>query len=68
MGKQTVYAVMQVTVEIPVQPSSADETFAQMFDAAKREADDILRTHLSLSHFKVVGEPTFIRAVVKDTK
>lgn len=65
MTKPTVFAVMQCTIEIPVQPSSINETFERMYEAAKREAEGIL-SHKLGSEFKVVGPVEFKRAVIKE--
>jgi hypothetical protein len=62
--KPTVYAVMKATIEIPVQSSSAGETFDEMFKAAKREAEDTLRDNLP-SGLRVVGQVEFSHAIVK---
>lgn len=65
MSKPTVYAVMKATIEIPVQPSSSAETFAQMHEAAKREAEAKLN-HLLLSEgVRLVGSVEFSHAIVK---
>jgi len=60
----TVFAVMRVTLEIPVRPSGPDETLEQMHRAAKREAAGIL-THALGNKAKVVGEIEFSHAIVK---
>lgn len=46
MSKPTVYAVMKATIEIPVRASGSGETLEQMHEAAKREAEGILRNSL----------------------
>lgn len=65
MGKPTVLAVMQVVIEVPVRPSSASETFEQMHEAAKREAEGALRNRLP-SDMRIVGPVTFSHATVKE--
>lgn len=65
MGQPTVFAVMRVTLEIPVRSSSSAETFAQMHEAAKREAEGILRNKLT-KDFSVIGPVEFSHAIVKD--
>lgn len=66
MSKPTVYAVMKATVEIPVRSSMSGETFEQMYEAAKHEAEGILRN--SLKDVRVVGAIEFSHAVVKEMK
>lgn len=66
MSKPTVYAVMRCTIEIPVQPSSADETFEQMHKAALREAEGIVRRLSGEERkFRLVGQVEFSHAVVR---
>lgn len=64
MSQPTVYAVMKATVEIPVRSSSSNETFAQMHDAAKREARLILHNTLS-GKARIIGDVEFSYATVK---
>jgi hypothetical protein len=64
VNKPSVYAVMKASIEIQVQPSSAGETFDEMFKAAKREAEDKLRRLLS-DGVRVVGQVEFSHAIVK---
>ena len=63
MGRPTVYAVMKATIEIPVRSSGSGETFEQMHDAAKREAEGVLRN--ALKDVRVIGAVEFSHAVVK---
>jgi hypothetical protein len=65
MSKPTVYAVMKVTIEIPVQPSSSGETMDQLFSAAKNEAEGILRCKLT-NEFRVVGKVEFSHAIITE--
>lgn len=60
----TVMAVMKVTIEIPVRASSVKETFEQMHNAAKREAEGILRNKLP-DGIRVIGPVEFSHAIVK---
>lgn len=62
--KPTVHAVMKVLIEVPVRPSSPDETMQQMHDASKKEAARILQNKLP-PDFQVVGPIEFSHAVVK---
>jgi len=64
MTTPTVYAVMKATIEIPVRPSSPCETLEQMHQAAKREAEGILRNHLG-PKMHLVGQIEFSHAIVK---
>jgi len=59
----TVHATMRVVVEIPIRPSSTDETMQQMLDASKKEAEGILRNRLP-KEFRVAGPVEFVRATV----
>jgi hypothetical protein len=68
MSRPTVCAVMTVTIEIPVRASGAGETFEQMHNAAKSEAEGILRNSLPADKFRVVGPVTFSHATVKEFK
>lgn len=63
MGRPTVFAVMKATIEIPVRSSQSGETFEQMHDAAKHEAEGILRN--SLKEVRVIGAVEFSHAVVR---
>lgn len=64
MSKATVYAVMRVTIEIPVRASSSEENLQQMHDASMREAEGALRNRLP-DDFRVVGKVEFSHAIVK---
>lgn len=64
MNKPTVFAVMKVTIEIPVRSSNPGETLEQLYEASHREAEGILRNKLT-DDFRVVGEVEFSYAVVK---
>lgn len=61
----TVYAVMRVTIEIPVRSSSSKETLDQMLTASRQEAEGILRTKLP-NEFRVSGLVEFSHAIVRD--
>lgn len=61
----SVYAVMKVTIEIQVRPSSSNENFEQMHTAAKNEAEGILRNSLPPGKFRVLGPAEFSHAIVK---
>ena len=63
----TVYAVMKVTIEIPVRASQGAETLDELMRVSQREAEGILRNNLP-DKFNVVGPITFDRAVVKADK
>lgn len=65
MDKATVFAVMKVTIEIPVRSSEAGENLQQMHDASKREAEGILRNNLPGDKFKIVGPIEFSHAVIR---
>lgn len=60
----TVFAVMRVTLEIAVRPSSSEETLQQMHDVSIREAEGILRSKLP-DECSIVGRVEFSHAVVK---
>lgn len=62
--KATVHAVMRVTIEIPVRPSTSEETLQQMHDASKSEAEGILRSKLP-PEFRIAGPIEFSHAMVK---
>lgn len=64
MNTPTVYAVMKVTIEIPVRPSNSGETLTQMHDASVREAEGILRNKLG-PEFRVTGQVEFSHAIIK---
>ena len=64
MSKPTVFAVMTATIEISVRSSESGETFEQMHDVAKREAEGILRNRLPPG-CRVIGSVKFSHAVVK---
>jgi hypothetical protein len=64
MNKPTVYAVMKVTLEIPVRSSNSGGTMEQMHEAAKRETEGILRNALP-DKFHVVGQVGFSHALIK---
>jgi len=55
---------MRATIEIPVRPSGSSETLDQMHEAAKREAEGILRNSLP-DKYRVVGNVEFSHAIVK---
>ncbi len=63
-AKPSVYAVMKVTIEIPVRASSPAETFEQMHQAAQREAEGALRNRLP-NDMHVVGKVEFSHAIIK---
>lgn len=65
--RATVYAVMKVTIEIPVRCSEAGETMQQMHDASLREAEGALRNKLP-DDFRVAGPIEFSHAIVKVNK
>lgn len=67
MNKPTVYAVMKVTIEIPVRASGAEETLAELHRVSLREAEGILRNRLT-DDFRVVGPIEFSHAVVRAAK
>jgi hypothetical protein len=66
--KPSVYAVMTATIEVYVQPSNCQETFEQMFQAAQREAKDKLARINTHAGIRVVGEPEFKYATVREAK
>lgn len=66
MSQPTVCAVMKVTIEVPVRSSHVGETFAQMYEAARREAEGVLRSRLPPDSFRVVGPIEFSHAIVKE--
>lgn len=70
MSKPTVYAVMKVTIEIPVRPSESGETFEQLHKAAKDEAEGILRNRTDCPKcgrwFRVSGPVEFSHATIKE--
>ena len=63
----TVFAVMAVTIEIPVRASSPKETLEELERVSIREAEGILRNTLP-ENFRVVGAPVFSHAIVKRDK
>lgn len=65
MKKPIVNAVVRATIEIPVRSSSSEETMSQLYEAAKREAEDIIRTKLG-REFRLVGQVEFAYAVVRE--
>lgn len=65
MSGPTVYAVMKAAIEIPVQPSNSAETLKQLYEAAKNEAEGILRNKLT-NEFRIVGKVEFSHAIVKE--
>jgi hypothetical protein len=67
MKSSTVFAVMKVTIEIPVRASGASETLEQMHTAAKSEAEGILRNSLP-DNFRVISPVEFSHAIVKGDK
>lgn len=70
MKSPTVYAVMKVTIEIPVRSSESGETLAQLHEAARREAEGILRNRAddpkNGGWFRVVGNVEFSHAVIRE--
>ena len=65
MTKPTVYAVMKVTIEVPVRCSNAEETCVQLYEVSKREAEAIIQAHLP-KHFRTVGPIEFAYAVIRE--
>lgn len=69
MKSPTVYAVMKVTIEIPVRSSESGETLEQLHTAALREAEGILRTRANDPKtggwFRVIGGVEFSHAVIR---
>ena len=70
MKSPTVYAVMKVTIEIPVRSSESGETLEQLHEAAKKEAEGILRNKgvdkNGHQWFRVVGDVQFSHAVIRE--
>jgi hypothetical protein len=66
MASPTVYAVMKVTIEIPVRPSQVGETIEELYRVSKLEAEGILRNKLP-DNFRIAGDVVFSHAVVKVT-
>lgn len=66
MSRLTVCAVMKVTIEVPVRSSNAGETFHQMYEAARREAEDVLRSRLPSDSLRIAGPIEFSHAIVKE--
>lgn len=64
MSRATVYAVMKVTIEVPVRASGSEETLQQMHDMSVKEARGILEHKLG-REFRVVGQIEFSHAIVK---
>lgn len=62
--QSTVYAVVTATIEIPVRGSSPKETLEELQRISVKEAESILRKHLS-PNFRVVGKPEFSHAMVR---
>lgn len=62
--RPTVYAVMKVTIEIPVRSSDARETLEDLYRVSQREAEGILNNNLG-DKFRVVGKIEFSHAVIK---
>ncbi len=62
--RPTVYAVMKVTIEIPVRASNPGETVEELYRVSQREAEAILSNNLG-DKFGVVGKVEFSHAVVK---
>jgi len=60
----TVYAVVKVTIEIPVRSSSPKESMEELHDVSLREAEEILKSKLT-DDFRIVGKPSFSHAIVK---
>lgn len=67
MTQATVYAVMKVTIEVPVRSSQPGETMENMLKASQREAEGILRHKLDPA-FHIAGPITFSHAVVREDK
>ena len=65
MKTATVYAVMKVTIEVPVRSSSANETMEQLLNASQREAEGILRNKLDPA-FCISGPVAFSHAIVRE--
>ena len=58
MALKEVFARVRVTVELPLnQPWGPDESAANIFQRAKKDALDSLGARLSLGTYRVVGEP-----------
>lgn len=64
-SKLTVHAVMKVVIEIPVQASNSGKTIEQLYNAAKNEAEGILRNNLP-NQFRIVGKVEFSHAFIKE--
>lgn len=54
--KLTVWARVQVTVEVPVGPWPANATFEEVCKTAVREGPEVVATQLR-THGRVIGEP-----------
>lgn len=63
--KPTVYAVMKVIIEIPVRGSGSEEKLCDLYEVAKREAENILRNKLT-HEFRIIGSVEFSHAIVKE--
>lgn len=59
----SVHAVCTCQIKIFVRASNSGETLQQMYDAAQREAEGILRNNLP-NNIQVQGAVTFLHAVV----
>ncbi|AGH31497.1 hypothetical protein LOKG_00061 [Loktanella phage pCB2051-A] len=60
----TVYAVVKVTIEIPVRASSPNETLLELQRVAVKEAEGILRNRLP-EEFRIADTPQFSHATVR---
>jgi hypothetical protein len=63
----TVHAVVTVTIEVRVRPSSPGETLGDLERVAVKEAEGILRNKLP-DDFRIVDKPVFSHAIVRRTK
>lgn len=66
MSRPTVFAVMRAAIEIPVQTSGAGETLEQLYEAAKNDAEGIIRCKLP-NQFRLIGKVEFSHAVIKES-
>lgn len=65
MSNPTVYAVVKVTIEIPVRASESGEKLVDLHRVAKSEGEDILRHLLKDTGIKAVSPVEFSHALVK---
>lgn len=61
----TVYAVVKVTIEVPVRASSGAETVDELIMVSQKEAEEILSNNLNKC-FKIISPVEFSHAIVKD--